>query len=143
MKREKIPEQYLRVLDANLNRCREGLRVLEDTARFVWQKESLFLQFRGQRHSLDRMTRKFLPQLISSRESQNDRGRTVKEGNRKKIKDLVCANFRRFEESLRVLEEYGKLLSKKTAPKFKEIRYRIYDLEKDSDHLQPEGKIAL
>ncbi|MBI2118651.1 MAG: thiamine-phosphate pyrophosphorylase [Elusimicrobia bacterium] len=135
MKREKVPEQYLRVLDANLNRCREGLRVLEDTARFVWQKESYFFQFRGQRHSLDRMTRKFLPQLISSRASQSDRGRTVKEGNRKKIKDLVCANFRRCEESLRVLEEYGKLLSKKSSPKFKEIRYRIYDLEKDVYHL--------
>lgn len=124
-------KNYLRVLDANLNRCREGLRVLEDTARFVWEKESLFRDLRQERHSLDRLTRKFLPELIRSRESEKDRGRTVKEGNRKKLKDLVSANFRRCEESLRVLEEYGKLLSRKSAPLFKKIRYKIYDLEKN------------
>lgn len=125
-----ISQNTLRLLDANLNRCREGLRVLEDTARFVWNDEKLFLQFRGERHLLDHLTRKHYPQLIHARNSQQDDGRTLPEKGRKNIKSVVTANFRRCEESLRVLEEYGKVFSKSAASKFKAIRFKFYNLEK-------------
>ena len=72
----------LRLLDANLNRCREGLRVLEDTARFVRDDARFFRAFRSQRHKLDLITRRHYPDLVGARESGADRGRTVKEGGR-------------------------------------------------------------
>lgn len=127
---KEIDPNALRLLDANLNRCREGLRVLEDTARFVLEDKKLFLDLRSERHLLDRLTRKFYPELIRSRNSEEDDGRKIAEGGRKNIESIVAANFRRCEESLRVLEEYGKVFSEGTAAEFKAIRFRIYQLEK-------------
>jgi thiamine-phosphate pyrophosphorylase len=119
-----------RLLDANLNRCREGLRVLEDTARFVWDDESLFRAFRGARHGLDRITRERYPALVRARDSQSDRGRKMEEGSRSGIRDVVAANLRRCAESLRVLEEYDKIFPRGASAEFKRIRFRIYALEK-------------
>ncbi len=127
---KKIPPRVLRLLDANLNRCREGLRVLEDTARFVWNDEALFKEFRTSRHALDMLTRALYPQLVSARDSQGDHGREVPEKNRTRFQGLVAANLRRCAESLRVLEEFSKLFSASSGGKFKRLRFRIYDLEK-------------
>ncbi len=128
--RKNVPLKVLRLLDANLNRCREGLRVLEDTARFVWDDEPLFLRFRHQRHSVDLLTRKFYPKLVASRDSRGDHGRTIPEAPRARFQGVVAANLRRSAESLRVLEEYGKLFSPASGARFKIIRFEIYDLEK-------------
>lgn len=122
----------LRLLDANLNRCREGLRVLEDTARFVRNDARFFRTFRSLRHKLDVITRWLYPELVAARESANDEGRTVKEGGRSSAAALVTANFRRCEESLRVLEEYGKLFSAAAGREFKKIRFSVYKLEKNA-----------
>lgn len=122
----------LRLLDANLNRCREGLRVLEDTARFVRNDARFFRMFRNLRHNLDLITRRVSPELVDARESVDDKGRTVKEGGRPNAAALVTANFRRCEESLRVLEEYGKLFSAAAGREFKKIRFAVYRLEKDA-----------
>jgi thiamine-phosphate pyrophosphorylase len=117
-------------MDANLNRAREGLRVLEDTARFVWDDRSLFEAFRRARHRLDRLTRAAYPRLVSSRDSAADMGRRMGEVRRRTAEGLVAANFRRVEEALRVLEEYGKLLSPRSAAAFKALRFRLYIAEK-------------
>ena len=121
-----------RLLDANLNRCREGLRVLEDTARFVREDSRFFRAFRRERHKLDILTRKLYPELLASRASRGDEGRTISEGGRPDVNALVSANFRRCEESLRVLEEYGKLFSARAGSEFKEMRFAAYRLEKDA-----------
>jgi hypothetical protein len=71
--------KVLRVLDANLNRAREGLRVLEDTARFVWEDKKLFAELRELRHALDLATRSAYPKLVLARGSAEDMGRTVPE----------------------------------------------------------------
>ena len=99
--------KYLRVIDANLNRAREGLRVIEDTARFVECNDTAFKELRKARHGLDKITRKIYPELLRQRDSRSDAGRVIKEGKRKGMRSLLSANFRRVEESLRVLEEYG------------------------------------
>jgi len=123
-----------RLLDANLNRCREGLRVLEDTARFVWDDQGLFRTFRRERHRLDAMVRSRYPDLVAARNSQEDRGRTVKEGGRDGVDAVVAANLRRCQESLRVLEEYDKIFPRNAAREFKRIRFRVYALEKRIIH---------
>ncbi|MBI4395859.1 MAG: thiamine-phosphate pyrophosphorylase [Elusimicrobia bacterium] len=119
-----------RVLDANLNRAREGLRVLEDTARYVWDSHTLFRSLRRVRHRLDEVTRAAYPRLVSSRESVKDPGRTMPEGKRRDWGGLAAANFRRAEEALRVLEEYGKVISPEAAADFKAMRFKMYALEK-------------
>lgn len=132
MAARKVPARILRLLDANLNRCREGLRVLEDTARFAWDDEVLFQSFRKERHALDMITRKLYPELVSARNSAGDPGRAIPEKGRARFESVVAANLRRCEESLRVLEEYGKLFSAGAGGKFKRIRFKIYDLEKQA-----------
>lgn len=119
-----------RLLDANLNRAREGLRVLEDTARFVWDDGVAFKNFREARHRLDRLTRTAYPRLVAHRNSAGDKGRGIAEPPRRPFQGLVAANFRRVEEALRVLEEYGKVLAPAAASSFKGLRYRLYDFEK-------------
>ena len=119
-----------RLLDANLNRCREGLRVLEDSARFVYGDGGFFRAFRRERHKIDLLTRRLCPDIVSARNSLEDEGRTIRESGRPNLGGLISANFRRCEESLRVLEEYGKLFSPRAGAEFKEIRYAAYQLEK-------------
>jgi len=123
-------KKIYRVIDANLNRAREGLRVIEDTARFVASDEKSFIEIRAARHKLDAVTRSIYPELLKERDSRADKGRTIKEGKRTGIKALLSANFRRVEEALRVLEEYGKIVSPKAAPVFKKIRFQTYILER-------------
>ncbi len=125
-------KSVFRLLDANLNRCREGLRVLEDTARFVQNDPRFFRLFRRERHKLDILTRKLYPELIAARDSQDDEGRVIRESARPNIGALIFANFRRCEESLRVLEEYGKLFSARAGSEFKEIRFAVYRMERDA-----------
>ncbi len=125
------PRGARRLLDANLNRAREGLRVLEDTARFVWNAPALFARLRSARHRLDRITRRAYPALVASRDSAADMGRRMKENRRRSPAGLVAANCRRVEEALRVLEEYGKVLSPRTAGGFKRIRFEMYTIEKE------------
>ena len=119
-------------MDANLNRAREGLRVIEDTARFVEGNSRAFKELRAARHSLDKITRDIYPELLKQRDSRSDEGRTIKEeGTRKGMSSLLGANFRRVEESLRVLEEYGKLIAPGAAAVFKRLRFKAYALEKE------------
>lgn len=119
-----------RVLDANLNRAREGLRVLEDSARFVWNSPGLFRSLRDMRHALDAVARAAYPKLVAARDSAGDEGRAVPEVKKKDFRGLVVSNFRRSQEALRVLEEYGKVLSPQAVGRFKKIRFQLYDAEK-------------
>lgn len=120
-----------RVIDANLNRAREGLRVLEDAARFILIKPSLVTLLRSCRHQLDRSARDIYPQLLSARKATEDLGRGFKEAKRKNLNGLIQSNFKRVEEALRVLEEFAKLISAEAGRTFKSIRYKIYQAERD------------
>src|SRR5262245_17637427 len=124
-----VGPKLLRVLDVNLNRAREGLRVLEDTARLVWEDRRAFGGLRAIRHALDAAPRAAYPRLVAARDSAADPGRVIAESGRRDWKGLVAANFRRAQEALRVLEEYGKVVSPGAAARFKELRYRLYAAE--------------
>lgn len=104
--------------------------MLEDTARFVWDRPKAFAALRALRHELDRVTRRAYPKLVAARDSGGDMGRRLPEAKKRGAKGLVAANFRRAEEAVRVLEEYGKVLSPAAASRFKAIRYRLYVEEK-------------
>lgn len=120
-----------RVLDANFNRAMEGLRVIEDTFRFVKNDEKNFLKTRRIRHELGRVIKKMYPELILSRDTDKDDGATIKEKKRKNINSILIVNFQRVKQAIRVLEEYSKLISANSGMKFKKIRFKIYKLEKE------------
>lgn len=120
-----------RIIDANLNRAREGLRVVEEICRFVLQDKRLTLTVKKLRGDLSRKMIK--EQALKARRALADVGRklyTEREGRRKNIKDIFQSNIKRAEEAVRVLEEFSKLIDPKSGMRFKKIRFKIYEVEK-------------
>lgn len=128
--------EIYRVMDANLNRAREGLRVLEEIARFVLDDGELTARFKDVRHSLFSIVNEIpgvLDELVGARDSAADVGAgswTDGEKSRGSLLALARANIKRVQEAARVLEEFGKLLGLQ-AEKFKKIRFQAYVLEQE------------
>ena len=123
-----------RILDAAANRSREGLRVVEDYARFVLDDPGLTRRLKEVRHRLAVALRGFDPDLlITARDTREDVGThimTVSEQVRENPRAVLSANFKRIAEALRTLEEYGKLVDVWLSGRFEALRYDIYTLEK-------------
>lgn len=136
MKTSSSPKIPYAIIDANANRAKEGLRVCEDIARFVLQSRTASLKLKTIRHALTRCVSALYPdytKLLSSRDSRGDVGRRIRnksEFSRPSFKAVLVSNFKRAEESLRVLEEISKLKNPGYARRFKELRYKIYESEK-------------
>ena len=121
-------ENYLRLIDANLNRLREGIRVVEDIFRYVYNDKQTALKLKELRH-LSRLENYI--ELLETRDVKNDVLRTSikSEQNRSDLYFILIANFKRVQESLRVFEEFCKLISIEVSENFKHIRYELYNLE--------------
>jgi thiamine-phosphate pyrophosphorylase len=124
-----------RIIDANINRAKEGLRVCEEIARFMLNNRKLTSDFKTIRHQIDDIIKYLpvsLPNLLKARKSRQDVGRDIYLGElkRENLSDIFFANIQRVKESIRVLEEFSKLINIKFAIKFKRIRYNIYEIEK-------------
>ena len=120
-----------RVIDANLNRLKEGVRVIEDIARYVNNDKALASKLKEIRHQ-SRIDD--IQNLLGSRDSVNDVLRpTVKsEMNRDSLESIIIANYKRAQESSRVLEELYKIVDPKLSENFKSLRYALYQLEKEN-----------
>jgi thiamine-phosphate pyrophosphorylase len=125
------------LIDANVNRTKEGLRVIEDVSRFILADKKTTPKLKSIRHTVDSAVKKISPDrsaLIKNRLSEDDIGRRSRiksEFTRCDISDILASNFKRVQESLRVLEEITKLVSVPAAVIFKELRYKTYELEKE------------
>ena len=122
-----------RMMDANFNRAREGLRVCEDVLRFIRNDAPLTQQFKNARHELSKIQSKIPAKyLIEARESFLDVGKKSWIQNQKKLSyvSILIANLKRIEESLRVLEECSKIVTPNFVRDFQALRFRIYELEK-------------
>ncbi len=118
----------LRLIDANLNRLREGIRVVEDIFRYVYNNKEVATKLKNLRH-LARTQNYY--ELLETRDVKNDvlRESIKSEQNRDNLNSILIANFKRAQESARVLEEFTKLTSIKDSENFKYIRYELYNLE--------------
>ncbi|MBN2483323.1 MAG: thiamine-phosphate pyrophosphorylase [Candidatus Omnitrophica bacterium] len=128
----KLPGIY-RIMDANLNRCREGLRVIEDIFRFYFKDDMLRRRLRTIRHTLDTLNESALTaKFLAARDSVKDQGRHTDcfEMGRKDIGDIFYANMQRAKESLRVLEEFLKIEDRARVTAIKKARYGLYTIEK-------------
>ena len=125
----------LRIIDVNTNRAVEGLRVMEEVVRFVLEDKGLSLRFKNMRGKLRKLANKLFKGEIhfKHRKALKDVGRRVytrSEARRKTVLDIFVSNAKRVQEALRVLEEFSKLIKPNLGKSFKDIRFRIYDLEK-------------
>ena len=120
----------LRLLDANLNRLREGIRVIEDIFRYILDDKTTSLRLKELRHK-SRIEN--YNELLKSRDIKNDvlKKTTQSEQARESLNSILIANFKRAQESSRVLEEFTKLIDTKSSENFKYIRYELYDIEKN------------
>jgi thiamine-phosphate pyrophosphorylase len=138
----------MRIMDANLNRLAEGLRVLEEVTRMILDDAVLTEQLKTLRHDLIRGDLPFNTVLLRSRNSADDVGASLEvagQNQQEYLELLVVSNSRRAQESLRVLEEIAKLpeiMSVLESEKFKKARFELYTLEqKIVENLMRKDKI--
>lgn len=143
---EPNPTVY-RVLDANHNRCLEGLRVLEDQVRFEREDRRLASRLKELRHAVAvALPADLVARMHAMRDAGGDVGRTIEAADeyvRPDSTSLVRANASRVKQALRVLEEYGKAVSAEFGHRFEQARYDFYAIEMllDRDSFR-RGRIA-
>ncbi|GAB6074940.1 thiamine-phosphate pyrophosphorylase [Nautilia lithotrophica] len=117
-----------RTIDANINRYKEGIRVVEDILRYEFNSP-LAKELKNLRHIKIPNYEEF----VKYRDSIHDilKPSTKSEQTRNNLKDLIISNLKRAQESARVLEESFKLFDIITSEKFKSARYSLYNLEKE------------
>ncbi|BAQ65796.1 thiamine phosphate synthase [Geminocystis sp. NIES-3709] len=118
-----------RILDANLDRAREGLRIIEEWCRFGLNDKETAATCKEMRQELASW---HTNELRTARDTPNDPGTDLthpQEVERESLQDLLQANLCRIQEALRVLEEYAKLYEVEFAGAMKQMRYRVYTLE--------------
>jgi thiamine-phosphate pyrophosphorylase len=125
-----------RILDANFNRLREALRVVEEYYRFILEDESACVKLKAMRHSLSDMERAVgQNSLLDGRDTDSDCFASTsrpEEMVRSNAETVLRANFKRAQEACRVIEEYAKLPTETEAVsrQAKEIRFSLYAMEK-------------
>ncbi len=127
---EVLSSPSYRIIDANLNRLREGIRVLEDLCRFAYNDEKNAKKLKSLRHKV-----RFdeLDSLLDARDILGDVSKqsTKSELQRQNLEQIITANIKRAQESSRVLEEIFKTIDATQSNLFKQIRYNLYDIEKN------------
>lgn len=129
-----MEKKIYRLLDANYNRAREGMRVCEDVLRFKESQADQALKLKGIRHSLAELMNEFeLQKLLKARDVERDEMRFVFQAEEKKIsfQDLLRRNFKRASEALRVLEEVSLLIKPELRKKFMKLRFELYQVERN------------
>ena len=138
-----------RLLDANINRVSEGIRVVEDVARFMYNQKEFSKELREKRHYLRKLFIEKDRDFFNSRDTKRDVGIEItKESQLDKksnIKNIVVGNFKRIQEGLRSIEEISKISCDYSISKEVEaLRYSFYNLEKEfMGSLKPEIPLGL
>jgi thiamine-phosphate pyrophosphorylase len=129
-----IDKPILRIIDVNLNRAKEGLRVCEDIARFILNDPASTRALKLLRHNIQDIivsSNISIKLLHNARDIKGDCG-TPFCGleNKDRWEAVFFANIQRVKEALRVLEEFSKLFKGALGEKFKKLRFRLYEQEK-------------
>ena len=131
-----IENNLLQIIDANLNRTREGLRVCEDIARFSLRNKNATKTLKAIRHGATDLVLKSkkisFRELLSKRDIAKDKTKFVDftPGAGIEISGIFMSNIQRVKESLRVMEECFKIIDEKISRGYRKLRFDIYDAEK-------------
>lgn len=121
-----------RILDASVNRVNEGFRTIEESARFLLDDAGKSATLKSLRHdfaaAVDRLSRE---SLLAARDTPGDVGTAItldSEQSRESVMGVIAAAASRVQQSLRVIEEYGKTLDGDLAATAERIRYAFYSV---------------
>ncbi len=131
-----------RILDANLDRAREGLRTIEEWYRFGLDNQSMANSCKQMRQELARCHKQ---EYKMARDTTNDVGTQLthpQEETRENLTGVLQANLSRVQEALRVLEEYAKLSDSQFAQTMKQMRYQVYTLESELLNKSPKPLLS-
>lgn len=122
-------EKIERLIDANLNRLKEGIRVVEDINRYIYDDATLTSSLKTLRHKLQSA---YDQNRLKYRDIEGDvqKETIASELSRTTINEIMIANFSRAQESARVLEECFKLTDNNLSQLAKSTRYALYGIEK-------------
>jgi thiamine-phosphate pyrophosphorylase len=129
-----MEKKTLRIIDANFNRAREGLRVIEDGLRFYYDRNKDYVrQLKKIRHSLSEGIEKNFgfSTLKKERDSYYDIGKDIDNREKETVRQVIERNFMRVGEALRTLEEYSKTTVPEASLLFHNLRFDLYEIEKD------------
>ena len=138
--------KIFRILDANFNRLREALRVIEEYYRFIEERPGVCGRLKKLRHAFGAVEEAYARKdLLAGRDTDHD---CFAERNRPEELDrgggvgaLVAANFKRAEEACRVIEEYAKVSGGPSlSERAKAVRFRLYACEKELCGGEGKGK---
>lgn len=132
-----VTHTVLRILDANLNRLKEGIRVVEDIFRYIYNNKEITYMLKQMRH---KAILQHTDLLLQSRDIECDiaKDSIETEIEREDLASIIHANFHRICESARVLEEFLKLKECKKFGKsqtFKHLRYEAYNLHSTANKI--------
>ncbi len=122
-------KRIAQIIDANLDRAREGLRVLEDWARFALGRKDLVKSFKNFRQTLGK---NHLQVYKESRNFNNDKCTGLshpEQFKRNNVSSIISSNAARVQEALRVIEEFSRGHNQILCEISSDIRYEIYNLE--------------
>ncbi len=134
----------LRMLDANLNRLAEALRVVEDVCRFHWNQPGFGAAFKGLRHGIFSALESSgvaRSDLSRQRDIEGDVGRDIDSPAATDLgpEALAFRNLERAKEALRVVQECCRSCVPAAERRLQEIRYRLYAEEKGLSFLAASG----
>jgi thiamine-phosphate pyrophosphorylase len=125
--------EVYRILDANLNRAREALRVAEDCGRFALNDPAVTAMAKNLRSDLKEVLDQLpVEEMLISRDTPGDLGTEItspSEPQRKGLADVAVAACKRLTEALRTVEEYCKFVAPEQVLKVERMRYNAYTLE--------------
>ena len=121
----------LRVIDANLNRAREGLRTAEEFARLMLNDATAAQALKDVRKHVQTCAEAFGPELLSARDVEGDTGirPEANDVTRRSEREVATAALKRAQEALRVIEEFAQLHSPQAASAAAKARYAAYMAE--------------
>ncbi len=124
-----LDQRVARLIDANLDRAREGLRVIEDWCRFALNRKDFVITIKDWRHNLAIHHQSIYKQARSAIRDQGAQINHPEQENRINPENIISANCSRAQEALRVLEEFTRKCDPALAEKSSKIRYGLYELE--------------
>ncbi|MBW3042455.1 thiamine phosphate synthase [Prochlorococcus marinus] len=117
------------LIDANLDRAREGLRVMEDWCRFGLKRKDFSIQIKDWRHQLSAHHHIIYRKArLTSRDPAMGVSHPLQK-NRLTPEAIFIANSSRVQEALRVIEEFTRITDPKLSEVASKIRYESYEFE--------------
>ena len=125
---------FRRIIDVNINRLDESLKLTEDIVRFLLSDPNLLSRIRKIRQDFLQFKLSLpIKDIIGARKSQEDPGRKAAFDSRtsKNSSAVILANLTRGKEASRTLEEVCRTVDFRASRQMKQIRFTLYDLEKE------------